>query len=145
MIRTVIWDMEGVLIRQPSQVNRVAKSEPKMISIENLDLGELDYDLLGFIRAMRCRVETILWIKNWAEVWQSVAHQDEINQAFDRVIISRGSPTPDDLGVLADELVLVDHSQAVVETAHSAGLRAIRFTDCAEVSSQLLDLLLEPV
>jgi beta-phosphoglucomutase-like phosphatase (HAD superfamily) len=154
-IRAVIWDMDGVLVRE--NLSAQPKTGRKSPASPSSSSGEqLDRPLVEFIRAMRSTIQTALLVNNWTEVWQTVAHKTEIDEAFDRVILPPERElrraherlytlAAGELGIHPAEAVLVDDSPQNISAARTAGLRAIHFEDPAQVGSELLELLMEPM
>jgi len=159
-IRAVIWDLDGVILRdeigahqpvQPVQAARIG-------GLQHPSLGsrQIDHTLLGFIAAMRRSVHTALLVNSWADIWEIVNLQDALAPAFDRVIqaVDTGLHRPDPriftlavirLGIAPGEAVLVDDNRTNVAAARQAGLHAYEFENPAQIGSQLMDLLMEPV
>lgn len=156
-IRAVIWDLDGVILRQgdqPGLANQpafsLARRHPAMSG------RSVDYDLLAFVRAMRSAVHTALLVNSWAEVWQIVGLRDALAPSFDRVIHSAdtGLARSDErifnvaavrLGAAPSQTVLVDADPGHIRAARRAGLQAVRFESPAQAGSELMELLLEPV
>jgi len=148
MIRAVIWDLGGVIARP-------ASSDGSRNAFD-LEGDRLDQNLLEFVRAIRAHYKTGLLISSWSDLWQFLAYQKEIASAFDILLqpeepgFRRSDPrlfnhVVNRLGVRPQEAVFVDDSLMGVAAARSAGLRAIRFENPAQVGSELFDLLSEPV
>jgi epoxide hydrolase-like predicted phosphatase len=140
-------------LQQALQLN---PSDLRSLKYEFWAGDHLDHNLMKFIRAMRIDFRTALVSNAWLDSRQAIIRRWCIGDAFDEIIISAevGLRKPDQrifdlatkkLGVIPEEAVLVDDCEDNIAAAEEAGLKAICFHDPAQIGTELLELLKEPV
>jgi putative hydrolase of the HAD superfamily len=114
-------------------------------------LGELNVELLAYLRALRTGFRTALLSNSFVGAREREHARHAFGDAVDLIVYSHeeGVAKPDRaiyettckrLGVAPDEAVLLDDNESYVAGAVAAGMHAVRFVDNARAIGALEDL-----
>lgn len=130
----------------------VTEAEIEKVQTEFWAGDVLDEDLVNFLRELRSSYTTVLLSNAWDDLRQCVVDVWQIENAFDRLVISAeiGLVKPDlaiyqwlisQLGMDPAQAVFVDDFPHNVEGAQAAGLQAIHFRTREQAVEELQKLL----
>lgn len=136
-IKVIFWDLGGVLVHPDSKAAQHA-------SFRGWHSSQVDWTLVSFVRLLRWHYREAALCDAPASLRRALEQSWKVAASFDAVMRCGPAEYPavlQQMGVQADQAVLVDDNHENIRRAQALGIYAIRHTSTIETVAAVLRLL----
>ena len=139
-IKVIFWDLGGVLVHPDSSGAQAAQHT----SFHGWRGSQVDWTLVSFVRQLRWHYREAALCDAPASLRQALEQSWKVAASFDAVMRCGPAEYPSilqQMGVQADQAVLVDDNHEHIRRAQALGIYAIRHTSTIDTIAAMLRLL----